>query len=355
MKTTKWNWLGIVSLTLATCSLVSTAKAQTGFQADVQHPLLAPLSPEDPRAQLDPHFVNIPAKPQPTGRERHGTVSRALAEQEVTFDMMTGRTTIERPRAFTTQMSSTGFADGHPGMNFTIDSEPVKGRYQIQKVFGADDRVQILSTHQYPWRTQCKLYMRFPSGNWYSGSATMVGYKYALTAGHCVYDASEGGWANYIQVVPGLDGTYMPYGAAYAVKLRSYKGWTQYGKYDHDFALITLDRNIGNTVGWLGYGYWSSLGGVTTHIAGYPGDKGGITLWYDSDPVQTTTSKRVYYWTDTNKGQSGSGVYRIIDGNRYVFAVHSGYNTHWFTEYNRGTRIDSTKFNSIKSWIASGQ
>jgi hypothetical protein len=28
---------------------------------------------------------------------------------------------------------------------------------------------------------------------------------------------------------------------------------------DHDIALITLDRSIGNTTGWLGYAYYPSL------------------------------------------------------------------------------------------------
>lgn len=225
-------------------------------------------------------------------------------------------------------------------------------RMRTWTVIGADDRVRISPTTSYPWRTQCKLVITFPNNSRWIGSGTLIASKYVLTAGHCVYVSSQGGWARSIEVIPALDGSSRPYGTAWATRLRTYTGWTQYQSSDHDFALITLDRTVGNSTGWLGYGYWSSVMYVTGNIAGYPGDRdSGLRLYYHYGSILSDSGYQVQYTIDTAGGQSGSGVYRILNGSRYVFAVHAwGSSTR-----NGGTKIDSSKYNSIASWIASGQ
>ncbi|MCW5936165.1 MAG: trypsin-like serine protease [Fimbriimonadaceae bacterium] len=229
---------------------------------------------------------------------------------------------------------------------------------QTNKVFGGDGRTKITATTTYPWRAQCKIYIKFPSGNWYVGSATMIENNHAITAGHCVYDKGEGGWATTIQVAPGKNGASEPYGRINASNLLSWTGWTGNGSSDHDMGVIRLSSNIGNTTGWLGYGYWSNVAGVMGNIAGYPTDRdGGNCLYYMADTVKYDTGERLYYKIDTFGGQSGSGVYRINGSDRYVMAAHSGWNfvsfvgiTPVFEEYNRGTKITSAKFNTIKGW-----
>jgi glutamyl endopeptidase len=116
--------------------------------------------------------------------------------------------------------------------------------------------------------------------------------------------------------------------------------------------LIGLESNIGYSTGWFGYGYWSSITGVTGHLTGYPTDRGsGLYQYYDTDPIKKKTTNRLYYLIDTYGGQSGSGTYRIIDGDRYIVAVHSGYNFYLTREYNRGTRLTSSKMDQIQEWI----
>jgi V8-like Glu-specific endopeptidase len=218
-------------------------------------------------------------------------------------------------------------------------------------VIGTDDRVRISPTTSYPWRAMTKLRMTFPTGRQFICSGAMVAAKYTLTAGHCVYSHTEGGWATSIEVIPGLDGTYKPYGSAYAVRLRTYQGWTQNQDSNHDFALITLDRLIGNSTGWFGYASYSTVNGLTGNLGGYPGDRdGGLRLYYHYGTINSSTTYRVYYTIDTAGGQSGSGVYRINNGSRYIFAVH----TNGGTTSNSGTRITSQRFNDLSSWIASG-
>jgi V8-like Glu-specific endopeptidase len=218
-------------------------------------------------------------------------------------------------------------------------------------VIGPDNRVRISPTTSYPWRAMTKLRMTFPNGSQATCSGAMVSSKYTLTAGHCVHSVSRGGWATSIEVIPGLDGTYKPYGSAYATRLRSYVGWTQNQDSNYDFALITLDRHIGNSTGWFGYASYGTVDGLTGNLGGYPGDlSGGTRLYYHWGTILSSTADRVYYTIDTFNGQSGSGVYRINNGSRYIFAVH----TSGYTTYNGGTRITSGRFYDLSAWIASG-
>lgn len=335
------------------------AKASVLEQTDeIEHPLLEPLSPDDPRAQLDPNLLNIPPIRPPKTKYRKLNISASYGTREVYFDVSTQTeyrgdepewNAVHKPQKSLGTGQKTLRVPGDLGSN--LNEDVLTDLIHLEKVIGKDDRQKIADTTKYPWRTICKLYMTFPNGSQYIGSGTLIASKYVLTAGHCVYSKADGGWAKSIQVIPGLNGTYKPYGSAWAARLRTYTGWTSNENSDHDFALITLKTNIGDSTGWLGYAYYSNINGVTGNLSGYPGDlSNGLCQYYHYGPILSSTQYRVYYKIDTYGGQSGSGVYRIAGGNRYVFAVHTtGYATQ-----NGGTRIDKNKFDSIKSWIASG-
>ena len=59
-------------------------------------------------------------------------------------------------------------------------------------------------------------------------------------------------------------------------------------------------------------------------------------------------SRKVYYDIDTYGGQSGSAVYRVIDGNRYGIAIHA----YGGSTTNSGTRIRTPVYNNMKAWKA---
>jgi V8-like Glu-specific endopeptidase len=223
------------------------------------------------------------------------------------------------------------------------------------QVFGSDEREQRHDTTGWPWRAQCKLFMLFPNGKRYVGSGTLIGRKYVISAGHCVFREQDGGWAEDVRVIPGLHDTFQPYGAATSLRLRSFTGWTDFADYDHDLALITLDRNLGDATGWVGYACYDAIDGVTGNIAGYPGDlTDGLGLWYSYGPIQSSTTYRAYYWIDTSAGQSGASTYKIVNGSRFVFAVHCGPSSIGGHDLNRATRLTPSKFDSIARWIESG-
>src|SRR5205814_884371 len=129
---------------------------------------------------------------------------------------------------------------------------------RIQQVIGPDDRVHP-AVNAYPQTAVCKLFITFKDGSQFIGSGALISPKHVLTAGHCVYGSDHGGWVKSIEVVPGLDGRYEPFGSAWATQMRCYRGWVEKEIRDHDFALITLDHEIGHASGWFGYATYTNV------------------------------------------------------------------------------------------------
>ncbi|NOT62235.1 MAG: trypsin-like serine protease [Acidobacteria bacterium] len=323
---------------------------------------LKPMEKNDPKAQLAPEWLNVAEEVAPAQKGASITEEAATEvafntvtkQEEAPANMLNLRRRVMQVRGDVTATTSNVGADAR------VDDQDQKAEPQkdangnlVASVIGADNRVNITDTTVYPWRAITKLLVRWPNGQTGGCSGTMIASRYVLTAGHCVHQDSKGGWASSIEVVPGLDGTYRPYGSAFASYYRSVTAWTEDQNPEADYALLTLDRHIGSTVGWFGYGNWSDLEGVTGHLAGYPGDLGsGREMYYDYDPIADTNDKRLFYRIDTFNGQSGSGVYRKIDGNRYVMGVHAYGNTG--DGYNKATRINGSRFDRIQDWIATG-
>ncbi len=234
-----------------------------------------------------------------------------------------------------------------------------------ESVLGSDERVYVSSVTTYPWRTVVKLFITFPDSAQGGCSGSIIGCPdghgyHVLTAGHCVYSHSHGGWATSIKVVPGLDWSYMPYNYAWMTYMRSYTGWTVSGMSEHDWAMITLDRNVGDYTGWMGRmtaGSGSSIYTDIQNTAGYPGDlSSGLRMYWNSNSGHSADSYNHWYYLDTAGGQSGSPVWRYVSDSRYILTVHtcgtggcgvSG------KSCNHGTRLNNDKFDRIYTWCGS--
>jgi len=224
-----------------------------------------------------------------------------------------------------------------------------------ETVHGPDDRVQITNTSVYPWRAHASLLITAADGSLWTGTGWFIGPHTLATAGHVVFIKNSGvpgrdGWVQSIQVMPGRNGTNLPFGSTTSTNFRSVTGWTANGDQNFDYGAIILTTDVGNTVGWFGFGVFpdadllASVGNVT----GYPGDKPAGTQWYNSHKIAAVDARKVYYDIDTFGGQSGSAVYRIIDGNRYGIAVHA----YGGDATNSGTRIIQPVFDNLSSWKA---
>jgi glutamyl endopeptidase len=218
-----------------------------------------------------------------------------------------------------------------------------------------DDRVQITNTSVYPWCVHASLLITAADNSMWIGTGWFVGPHTLITAGHVVYIKNSGvpgrdGWVRQIRVMPGRNGNTLPYGAVTSSNFRTVNGWAQNGDPNFDYGAIILPTNLGNTVGWLGFGVYSDADLLQTvgNISGYPGDKPAGTQWYASRRIASVTSHKVYYDIDTAGGQSGSAVYRIKNGGRYAFAIHA----YGGTTVNSGTRINTPVYNNILAWRA---
>ena len=230
------------------------------------------------------------------------------------------------------------------------DSVPVS-----ETVHGPDNRIQITNTSSYPWRVHASLLITARDGSRWIGTGWFIGPHTLITAGHVVYIKNSGvpgrdGFVRSIQVMPGRNGSTLPYGSVTTSNLRTVNGWANSGDPDYDYGAIILSTDLGSQTGWFGFAAWNdaTLTSSTVNISGYPGDKPSGTQWYHWNRVASVSARRVYYDIDTFGGQSGSAVYRIVDGGRYGVAVHA----YGGTVTNSGTRITKPVFDNFVAWKA---
>src|SRR5215218_9596567 len=218
-----------------------------------------------------------------------------------------------------------------------------------------DDRIQITSTEVYPWRVHASLLITAADGSRWIGTGWYIGPHTLMTAGHVVYIKNSGvagrdGFVRSIQVMPGRDGSSLPYGSVTSTSFRTVNGWANSGSELYDYGAIIIPTQLGSTTGWLGYGVYDdgTLTASVGNISGYPGDKPSGTQWYAARSIASVGPRKVFYDIDTTGGQSGSAVYRIVNGNRYAVAVHA----YGGAVTNSGTRIVGPVYDNMLAWWA---
>lgn len=230
-----------------------------------------------------------------------------------------------------------------------------------ESVIGDDGRRRIRNTEDYPWRVHASLRITARDGSNWIGTAFFIAPRVLATAGHNLFFhgnvAARQGWARSIQVMPGRDGSELPFGSSVSSSFHSVRGWTEpdggQPDPDFDYGVIILDEDdaLGNQTGWIGFGTYSdsTLRSVTGNLSGYPGDLGnGQEQWYMARSIDSVSSRRVFYDIDTFGGQSGSAVYRIKDGSRYAIGIHAyGVGER---PLNSATRISRPVFDNLVSW-----
>ncbi|GAA2295093.1 hypothetical protein GCM10010234_41120 [Streptomyces hawaiiensis] len=224
-----------------------------------------------------------------------------------------------------------------------------------ETVHGPDDRVQVTNTTIYPWRAHASLLITAADNSRWIGTGWFIGPHTLATAGHVVHIKNSGvagrdGWVKSMQVMPGRNGTALPYGSVTSTSFRSVTGWTDSGDENYDYGAIIIPTELGSTTGWFGFGAWpdADLLKVVGNISGYPGDKPPGTQWYDGRAVSSVNPLKVYYDIDTAGGQSGSAVYRMFNGGRYGIAVHA----YGGATTNSGTRITRPVYDNLLAWTA---
>ena len=222
-----------------------------------------------------------------------------------------------------------------------------------ETVHGRDDRRSISNTANYPWRVTSSLLITARDNSRWIGTGWFIGPNTLVTAGHVVFifdpnKPDRHGWVKRIEVMPGRDGSKLPFGMTISEIFHSVTGWTESGHHEYDYGAIKISTNLGSVVGTFGFGVLSrsELLRTTGNLAGYPSDKPRGTLWYDNNRIASVTTRKVYYDIDTAGGQSGAAVYRIKSGKRTAFGVHA----YGGARTNSATRITTPVFQNLTNW-----
>lgn len=133
-----------------------------------------------------------------------------------------------------------------------------------------------------------------------------------------------------------------------------YDAWTDDNDAEYDWAIIELNSNIGDSVGWLGLRYQgSSYNNTSISINGYPSTVDGNTtrIMYRSDGTISSSYTRLLRSTDTNLigGMSGGPVYIYSSSSGYtaIAIATSGVTTSSDSKYNRFVRITQDVYNDL--------
>lgn len=202
-----------------------------------------------------------------------------------------------------------------------------KSRSVPGSVIDADDRVRVVDTELTPWRMVCALRITAPTGT-FLGSGWLAGRRTVITAGHCIFDANRmGGWAQQIQVTPGQDEAFTPFGSASSVRFSTVDAWLHSQDPDFDIGAIHLGAPLGDEVGWFAVGALPApdLPGFGINVSGYPADKGGRQQWHHGNRILSVGPRRIFYDQGTFGGQSGAPafLYEQEGGDPIVVGVHA--------------------------------
>lgn len=220
----------------------------------------------------------------------------------------------------------------------------------LEVVIGKDDRVHITNTTRVPWRRICALRIRFPSGSTYRGTGFLIGPRAVATAGHCVYLRNQGGWAQSVEVIPGMNGDSRPHGQATSTAFRSVRGWVQSGRPQSDYGCVVLPSGAFGGINLGSFGFRaatpSQMLARSVVLAGYPGDKPFAELWGMARKIKRITSSTLEYDIDTMGGQSGAPIYSKIGGQRHVVGIHN----YGASSGNSATRITEGVYQRLLAW-----
>ena len=174
-----------------------------------------------------------------------------------------------------------------------------------------DDRTAVRSPTTHPYRTIGYVITTYPNGDNRRGSAYMMGYNAAMTAGHCIYNANRGGWATRVTFLPARTASSTPYGPYTASRLRKSSSYPSDSSYS-DWGIIEFSSDLG--LGYMGMRRYSSVATETSiNVTGYPAKVKGVDdqldMFTGSGEVLKTGNNQVYVDAYVSPGNSGGPIH----------------------------------------------
>ncbi|HBE71252.1 MAG TPA: hypothetical protein DDW52_24155 [Planctomycetaceae bacterium] len=232
---------------------------------------------------------------------------------------------------------------GTPGAMFDTSDLP---EYQAKSVCDNDQRLRIDLSSPTP-RTgrshvaTCSLRRLWPDGSRTDATGFFVAPRLVLTAGHCVYNPTRGGWASRVEVIPAANGitsgrVNTPFGSqtVLQIDLRATDRWINQGNAEFDIGAVRLPNRIlfnGINAGRTRSPVFTFLqrdrwGDVSVEIPQYPADKPALTQWWINTangtcriPHPRNNPRTLTHTLDTAGGSSGSPI--MVGGGDSAFVT----------------------------------
>jgi len=227
-----------------------------------------------------------------------------------------------------------------------IVSAPEMKRIIAESVILEDNRIWIQNTSAIPYRWLCRLEITAADGTRWLGTGWLASPNLVITAGHCVYLHSHGGWVNDILIQPANAEPGMPTIFRSNISASS-SGWVYSMKPECDYGSIFLPKQT-EGLGYFGFGALpeTTLSQSVANIAGYPMDKPTGTMWGHAKHLMAVLPETLRYENDTYGGMSGAPLI-VWNGEDYiVVGIHN------YGDYigNLATRITTKVFHNIVRW-----
>ena len=234
-------------------------------------------------------------------------------------------------------------------------------------VIGTDNRKRVTNPQgSFPYRAICRIVSYWDRDNDGKidskvgvGTGFLEGPSAVVTAGHCIYDAEKKMWCKYAEVTFAQNGPKSaPYGVVKSTTIHTSVAWTESGDANQDWAVVEIEKAIGNRTGWFGKMWTSgSLNDTQIRLTGYPGDIAtkledkndnsvqhkGTYMWTSTGKITASLAARLKYNADSEGGMSGCPVYNTSN---QVLAIHA----YSGSSSNSGTRITERLYNFLEDF-----
>lgn len=211
------------------------------------------------------------------------------------------------------------------------------------------------------YRNTVRILARGEDGGIGYGTGFMIGPAAVATAAHCIYgeDFGDDCIPTSITVIPAPYYETNPSNPSISATATGFivnSKWTNDFDFEYDWAIIKLNANIGNNVGWLGLRYQeSSYNNTAIRVQGYPFSINGVfntTMYYTDGTITSSQTKTLKSNnTCTAGGMSGGPVYFYLSGYGYTaIALLQGAAPASSPTHNVFTRITEDLYNDFVSY-----